>query len=508
MAKSRVAKGILDWEVAEPRADAMFESMRAVGYSLEAAIADLVDNSISAGARNVWIDLHWAGPASSAVCLDDGRGLEEEDLKEAMRLGSVNPLELRPEEDLGRFGLGLKTASVSQCRLLSVRSKRGDAAEATRVWDLDYINQVREWRLRKEANEQTLPLLAGLDSVKHGTIVVWQKMDRVVDERGVDDTEAKNEFNSKIARVEQHIAMTFHRFMEEHPGISFLINSREIEPWDPFLKNESKTQELSEEALQIFDQSLAVRPFVLPHRSHLREDVHRRAAGPNGWNAQQGFYVYRNRRLIVAGSWLNLGFLQEEHYKLARILVDLPNTMDHDWQIDVRKAQATPPAALAPSLKRLARLTRSRAADVYRGRGQVVRRRHAGEYELVWDQKVKHGKIYFKVNRSHPLVKEALAAAPEIRRQIKAVIELMENTVPVDAIIIANTEKSDSVSLPEEWEEPKDLEARGIALFKAFLAEGMSREEALTRLALTEPFDRLPSVLAAVEAVIEVERHG
>src|SRR5439155_10043947 len=90
---AKFVKGILDWEVAEPRADAMFESMRAVGYSLEAAIADLIDNSISAGALNVWIDINWAGPASSVVCLDDGRGLDAQELKEAMRLGSVSPLE-------------------------------------------------------------------------------------------------------------------------------------------------------------------------------------------------------------------------------------------------------------------------------------------------------------------------------------------------------------------------------------------------------------------------------
>jgi len=367
---------------------------------------------------------------------------------------------------------------------------------------------VREWRLRKEANVETFEILKALDRVQHGTIVVWQGLDRVVDSRGPDDADAKSDFNAKIARVEQHLAMTFHRFMEEHPKIHFFINSREIEPWDPFLRNEPKTQELSEEALQIFGRSLEVRPFVLPHRSHLGDDVHRRAAGPNGWNAQQGFYVYRNRRLIVAGSWLGLGFLPEEHFKLARILVDLPNTMDHDWQIDVRKAQAVPPAALTASLRRIARLTRNRAGDVYRGRGQVVRRKHARDYELVWEQRVKHGRIAFKVNRGHPLIKEALASAPEVRRQVRIIIELVENTVPVDTIVIANTEDADSVVRLDEWGAPKELEERGVALYRAFLAEGMTGEEALTRLTLTEPFDRLPSVLAAVEAMLEGERHG
>ncbi len=424
-----------------------------------------------------------------------------------MRLGSISPLEVRDEDDLGRFGLGLKTASVSQCRLLTVRSKRVSGEEATRVWDLEYINRVKEWRLLKAAYPQTIPLLTRLDPAREGTVVVWQNLDRVVDTREPDDAEAKSEFNGKIHRVEQHLAMTFHRFMEDHPRISLSINSQGIDPWDPFLRYDPKTQELSEEALQIFGRSLVVRPFVLPHRSNLREDAHRNAAGPKGWNAQQGFYVYRNRRLIVAGSWLDLGFLQEEHFKLARILVDLPNTMDHDWQIDVRKAQAKPPAALSQSLKRIARISRNRAADVYRGRGQVVRRKHARDYELVWEQKIKHGKVYFKVNRNHPLIKEALALPDEISRELRAVIELIENTVPLDAIIIANTESGESIVHPDEWGAPKDLESLGIALFKAFIAEGNTPEEALTRLTLTEPFDRLPAVLAEVEALFGVEEH-
>src|SRR5438445_5259280 len=178
LTKVPTTKRIEDWEMVEPRADAMFESMRAVGYSLEAAIADLVDNSISAGARNVWIDMNWAGPASSVVLSDDGRGMGEQSLKEGMRLGSISPLEVRDEDDLGRFGLGLKTASVSQCRLLTVRSKRVSGEEATRVWDLEYINRVKEWRLLKAAYPQTIPLLTRLDPAREGTVVVWQNLDR------------------------------------------------------------------------------------------------------------------------------------------------------------------------------------------------------------------------------------------------------------------------------------------------------------------------------------------
>lgn len=496
------------YESVPPRADAMFEALRAFGYTLESALADLVDNSISAGARNIWIDFNWAGPRSSVTILDNGRGMNENDLREAMRAGTISPLDERRDDDLGRFGLGLKTASLSQCRVLTVRSKTDRAPAATRVWDLDHVGKTREWLLGTEAHPRTRPLLGKLDGVDKGTLVVWEEMDRVVDASGVDDKHAKGRFLARIEVTERHLAMTFHRFLSGRDAISISVNDRPVAPWDPFLEDEPATQELSKEALEIFGRSLHVRPFILPHRSHIGDEVHERAAGPRGWNAQQGFYVYRNRRLIVSGGWLDLGFRQEEHYKLARILVDIPNTMDQEWQLDVKKAEARPPGALLNPMLRIAKVTRARASEVYRHRGRIIKRKHAQEYELVWEKRVRHDRVFYKVNRNHPVVKDALGVPPQARQKVRALLELVENTIPLEAIVVENAENPDSFGQTEEWEFMKNLEQKAMDLFKAFRHEGMGPREAFERVASIEPFDRLPGVLAKIEAQVGGGPHG
>jgi hypothetical protein len=196
-----------DFEKVDPNPSAMIESLRAFGYSLPTAIADLMDNSISAGAKNIWLTFFWNGSESHIAILDDGRGMSEETLREAMRPGSQSPLEDRSPEDLGRFGLGLKTASFSQCRRLTVTSKAKGHDEATRRWDLDYVKTTGEWRLLKSAAEGSEPLLSSIDPLKEGTLVLWENMDRVVSDTEVDSDADQSHFLRIIDEVQEHIAM-------------------------------------------------------------------------------------------------------------------------------------------------------------------------------------------------------------------------------------------------------------------------------------------------------------
>ncbi len=492
-----------EFEKVPPRADAMFEALRAFGYTLEAAVADIVDNSIYAGTKNVWIDFHWSGPQSHITILDDGRGMATNELTEAMRVGSKSPLEERNADDLGRFGLGLKTASLSQCRLLTVRSKTASGHDTTRSWDLDLIDKLKDWELRKHPLSETEPLLSMLNNIEdHGTLVIWQRLDRVVDQSGTDSSDAKNRFLSKVEIVERHIAMTFHRFISGKDRLRIHINNKAVKAWDPFLKNEDATQELSKEALEIFGKSLNVHPFVLPHKSRLDETIHELAAGPRGWNAQQGFYIYRNERLIVPGSWLDLGFKQEEHYKLARIQVDIPNTLDHEWRVDVKKGVAYPPGALIGPMIRIAKVTRARASEVYRNRGRILKRKHALNYELVWERRSRHNSVFFKINRSHPIVRDALDLPSYSARKVRELIELVENTVPLQTIVMENAEHPDCFTDSDDWEFKAALERRAIDIFNALTREGLEANDAYERVASIEPFDRMPSVLAKLESLL------
>ena len=160
-----------------PEAASMIETFRAIGYNLETAIADIIDNSISANARNIYINRIWRGGQSIITIKDDGDGMNSNEIIQAMRPGAQNPLSDRSENDLGRFGLGLKTASFSQCRKLSVLSKRKDYASAFWSWDLDYVAQSDKWELLQWMPEE---LKGELNSLLSGTLVVWSDLNRVL----------------------------------------------------------------------------------------------------------------------------------------------------------------------------------------------------------------------------------------------------------------------------------------------------------------------------------------
>ncbi len=360
------------YDLAEPRASAMIHSLRAFGYDLSTALADLIDNSITAAAKNVWIEFFWNGEDSFISVTDDGRGMSEAELLEAMRPGSKSPLEKRNPKDLGRFGLGLKTASFSQAKRLTVATKQANSF-VVRCWDLDYVTKCGDWRLMRNGSvtfeQHSQQHLAKL---RAGTVVFWEAMDRITPGgTAVNSAKAQDQFYQKVDQVRAHAAMVFHRFLDaaENVGktpLKLWINGESIVAWDPFMTNEQATQLLTEEDVPLLGNRLTVKPYILPHHSKISKENHKLASGPKGWNAQQGFYVYRNRRLLVAGSWLGLGFQQEEHYHLARILIDIPNHMDADWELDVKKSPAWPPLAIKDQLKSLAGATRSKASAVYR----------------------------------------------------------------------------------------------------------------------------------------------
>lgn len=237
---------------------------------------------------------------------------------------------------------------------------------------------------------------------------------------------------------------------------------------------------------------IIVNPYVLPHNSKISEEVHLNAAGPKGWNAAQGFYVYRNERLIVAGDWLGLGFKKEEHYKLARIQVDIPNSMDNEWKIDVKKSVARPPSFLRDDLKRIAKLTRKRAAEVYRHRGKVIARTNSSEFVYIWEQKVRHGKIFYTLNRNHPLLREIFEISGENLPKLSAMIRMIEETVPIPLITLNNYENPDKHSKPFEKTPSSEIIDVMHEVYDSLIYSGIPRTEARERLLSMDPFSDYP----------------
>lgn len=489
----------VQFELVEPHAAALIESMRAVGYTPQTAIADLIDNSLSAGAHNVWLSFLWDGDQSYVSLRDDGHGMTEAELSNAMRLGSPSPLTKREPSDLGRFGLGLKTASFSQCRRLTVCSKRAAGSPAVRRWDLDYVNLTNEWRLLTAAEPGSEGKLEALGDLASGTVVLWEVMDRLVEPVSADHTRAQRRFLDLARSVESHLAMVFHRFLSRPGGLDIWLNGSRIDPWDPFLSGEAGVQRLAEETLSSGSARVVVHPYILPHHSKLTPEKHQAAAGPSGWNGQQGFYIYRNQRLLVPGDWLRLGFEKEEHCKLARIQVDLPNSLDDDWNIDVKKSTARPPGALRDDLRRIATVTRQRASEVYRHRGKVIARAAAQEYSFVWSSLVRHGKIHYRVNRKHPLVDTVRRELGKGAEDLEAILRLVEETVPIPLIALDVSEKPDSMSSPYDGVPRADLMAVLERMYRALRETGLSESQAKTRLAVIEPFDRFPELIASFD---------
>jgi hypothetical protein len=486
------------YDLVNPRPASLIESLRAVGYDISTAIADLIDNSISAGARNIWLSFDWNGSDSAISILDDGSGMDASSLQNAMRIGSQNPLEARNADDLGRFGLGLKTASFSQARKLTVASKSWGSSINARRWNLDYIGDTGEWRLLSLPAETLGAYFERLAELPSGTVVLWTGLDRAVGDVDVNNPAHHARFLDLIEHVEGHLAMVFHRFLEAPPSFRLFVNGNQVKPWDPFCVKEPATQCLTDETVRSLGKRLTVRPYILPHHSKMSEEKLARAAGPKKWLDQQGFYVYRNRRLLVGGDWLGLGFQKEDHYKLARIQVDIPNSMDSEWHIDIKKSRATPPPSLRKDLIRIAELTRRQASEVYRHRGKRLVPAVQG-MTMLWEKTVHRGKISYTINRSYPLVEQILSGANASRKNINALLTLIEETVPVPTIIFDGVEK------PEEQAKPFETVRRGPqdlihTVYVGLRQSGLDRSEAITRLLSLEPFSSFPDLVLAMPA--------
>lgn len=277
-----------------PFAPALIESMRSLGYSFPAAIADLVDNSVSAGAKRIDIIAH-PGLDPDLIILDDGHGMNQDKLYEAMRYGSTNPLEERDENDLGRFGLGLKSASLSQCRKLVVVSKQQELI-CSYSWDLDYVLKKGQWILRGySASEVTgFPEIYRLMALEHGTYIYLSDFDRVKEGTGnISET-----FNKYLSDMEDHLALVFHRFIDED-GLTIALNNLKIEARDPFLSYHSATQRKKEIPIYVNDDKVVLKPFILPHLSKLNQEDLDKIKGKKDHAADIIGIIYDSGNLVV-----------------------------------------------------------------------------------------------------------------------------------------------------------------------------------------------------------------
>lgn len=338
----------------------LIEALRDVGYDFVGAVADLVDNSIAANATLVDIKVQWDGAESWLRISDNGSGMDGEAINEALRFGSQRSYRT---DDLGKFGLGLKTASLSQCRSILVASRIDDRRSEleTRRFDLDRIIRDNRWEVeilsaRDRPAELVEPLAKG-----SGTVVLWSQLDRLPSARSGLSDKARRSFWELIERLEQHLGMVFHRFIEgdvhgrRRRPLTLTVNGNRVHPWNPFAIDEAATQHLQVRDYEIASNGVSgivtFDPWVLPARDAFSSEAEfNRLAGPAKWNQQQGFYVYRANRMIQSGGWSRMR-APDEHTKLARVALDFFPELDAAFGINIAKMRVNLPPQLRDRLK-------------------------------------------------------------------------------------------------------------------------------------------------------------
>jgi hypothetical protein len=467
-----------------------FQSSRSFGYSIETAIADLIDNSITASANEIRITYGVDHHSSFVRIEDNGKGMNEKELINAMRMGSFNPLDVRRENDLGRFGLGLKTASFSQCRRLTVKTRDKSGKEFTRCWDLDILAKKKDFVLLRNCVTKNSEKIVGDFSEKgSGTIVLWENLDRLI-EAG-EPNEDKDHFYRKFDNVRKHLGLTFHRFIEDN-SISISVLDDKLKPVNPFhISVDVPSTELPEEQLSIKRQPIRIQPFILPHESKLSEKERNNLEITKGWSEHQGIYLYRNKRLISDGTWLDLDFRKKESQRLCRIKIDIPNTLDIEWQIDVKKASAKVPDLIRKRVKSICFNSIEKAIKVYTHRGAYIRRKQEKkEIVYLWIAKQKQGKRYYEINKNHPIYQLISDYLKEEAYIFNDFIKLIGESLPINFIV---SDFSDPTMTMRDFFEGSKHELKTIYknTIIALVNAGIPEEEAIKKVNSIECFQQL-----------------
>lgn len=474
-------------EPAVPSPKSTINAYRSFGYNLSTAVADIIDNSVSAGADKIFLEYEWKGKDSYLSILDNGVGMNKDELVLAMTPGSKDPAEERSANDLGRFGMGLKTASFSQCRKLTVISKKTGYSVIKRCWDLDFINSINSWILLDFVSDEKF--IDKVDAQKSGTLVLWESLDRLVGDVSEENENVEKALRREMITVRKHLALVFHRFIEKKT-VQIFFNGVLIEPVNPFLLQCSVKPEMG--GTESFDNA-EITYFILPHMSEIPKEEYDSSGGSLGWFEGQGFYIYRGDRLLVAGDWLGLE-RKRDYSKLARIAVNFSNMGDFNWNLDIKKSTATPPLSIKGELSRIAKIAIQKSAKIYNWRGQKsISLEPSVNVEPLWkDEITRDGIKKYRINRSHPVVLNLLEKG---NGMFKNFLKMVEDNVPVE-LILSNQNEDPSFHEMEKQSviPPDDLIKLGVELYNIQVSQGVPESLVRQQIMGSLPFNQFPII--------------
>lgn len=472
----------------DPEPGILIESLRDIGYSFNSALADIVDNSITANSDEVSI---LAVPDSDfrIAIIDNGDGLNRDELKQAMRLGSTDPRQERAENDLGRFGLGMKTASFSQCRKLTVASRK-DGITSAFTWDLDTVEANNAWTLLEHSDADAIPFIDELG--KTGTLVLWEKVDRLTGSRG----SGKVDYSRIISEAQDYLSLVFHRYLSGERGLTHLsikVNNRTLDPIDPFNVHNSATQAAPSETIC---PGVVMRAYTLPHRSHYdSESDYDRYGLEGGYLRNQGVYLYRAKRLILYGTWFGLA-KKTALTQLTRVMIDIDAKQDEAWKIDVKKVSAQMPEVVRERIKTLVATIGAPSRKAYHRRATQLT---SPDVYPAWSVEQVGEKRLYKINEDHPVIKSLRESLDEVGvKSLEAVLALIGSTFPKEALIydLANNEES----VVFETLDDGALATSARTFFAALKQQNREDETILSIMHNAEPFaSRWGETLAALQ---------
>ncbi len=407
-----------------PNISNFIKSLRDVGYTFEIAVADVLDNSISANATE--IKIHTVPSPEIAFCmLDNGSGMLENELVEAMRLATQNPEDKRDKKDLGRFGLGLKTASFSQCKKLTVISKK-DSKISIKQWDLDYISEENKWWLLTPNLDDfnSCPLINDFNNYSQGTLVIWENIDRY----------KKDSFTDKIDKLKKHLSLVFHKFLEGSASFNKLkisINNNPLKPFNPFNALHDSTFEKSPTIINIYDSKINITPYILPDHKRLSQQEWDEYSTEDGYIKSQGFYLYRAHRLLIHGTWWGLHKATDAH-KLVRIKIDISNDQDQYWGIDIKKSTANPMPEIKNDLKIIiAEVTKESIKPIKRKSRQLTDKTITRFWKII----PLEDEFHFGINKEHPIYSKLVDSLSSSQKDmLNLYLKGLEAYLPIESI--------------------------------------------------------------------------
>lgn len=320
-----------------------------------------------------------------------------------------------------------------------------------------------------------------INSLKNnGTLVLWEETDRIIDNI--------ISFNNtiiyeKMNIAQKHLELVFHRYLKGKNKINIFINDKQLQPFDPFHIGHSATQELSEEIIPINGAKIVIKPYILPHYIKISVQNYDYYAGEGGYLKNQGFYIYRNRRLLISGTWFRL-ISKSEMYKLARIQIDLPNSLDALWKIDVKKSNASPPLIIKNRLKKIIEKITEHSTRIYIHKGHKSRTSDIA----FWERYSARSEINYSINKKHPFIEKFVNNLDdEQKNEFINILDLIGNFFPKDALY---NDLGNNNSKRINKKSISDIELEEMAMNKIKLERDlMNDNEFIKYFKSTEPFN-------------------